>query len=114
MTFEDFQKFGSQWDGPWVEQFYSRVLPRTSGVTLAGYTHGWSKIMCDYAGMAALSCPEAMELKIISAPTLEDDGRYTLNPNNKRIIWGEGHDSDLITADAIKWTLNLIERAKKQ
>ena len=114
MTFEDFQKFGSQWDGPWVEQFYSRVLPRTSGVTLAGYTHGWSKIMCDYAGMAALSCPEAMELKIISAPTLEDDGRYTLNPNNKKIIWGEGHNSDIVTADAIKWTLNLIERAKKQ
>ncbi|MBE5817838.1 MAG: hypothetical protein E7312_02145 [Clostridiales bacterium] len=114
MTFEDFQKFGSQWDGPWVEQFYSRVLPRTSGVTLAGYTHGWSKIMCDYAGAAAISIPEAMELKIIPAPTLEADGRYTLNPDNKKIIWGEGHNSDIITADAIKCTLNLIERAKNK
>ncbi|MBP3348735.1 MAG: nucleoside hydrolase [Clostridia bacterium] len=114
MTYEDFQTFGSNWDGPWVEQFYSRVLPRTSGVTLAGYTHGWSKVMCDYAGAAAISIPDSMDLTIIPAPTLEDDGRYTLNPNNKLIIWGENPDSNAITADAIKCTKALIQRAKEQ
>ena len=43
----------------------------------------------------------------------EKDGRYTLNPNNKKIIWGENPNSDIITADAIKCTLKVIENAKK-
>ena len=113
MKYEDFQLFGQQWDGPWVGQYYSRVLPRTTCVPSGKYKAGWTKVMCDYAGVAALSVPDSMDLTIINAPTLEDDGRYTLNPNNKKIIWGENPNSDLITADAIKCTLKVIENAKK-
>ena len=114
LDFEDFKKFGSAWDGPWVEQYYSRVLPQTCSVVIECYYPGWKKVMCDYAGVAALSVPDAMELTIIPAPTLTDDHKYALDSNNKKIIWGEGHVSDIITEDAIKCTQKLIERAKNK
>ena len=84
-------------------------LPRIDAMDADFAKPTWTKVMCDYMGVAALTVPDAMKLDIIPAPKLCDDRSYAIDESRRKIIWGTYPDSDAIMADATKALNNVVK-----
>lgn len=111
MTYDEFISLADCPNGTsYAGEFYSRHLPRLCASS-SEYVKGWVKIMCDFEGTAVISVPDAVDLSVISAPKLTDDGKYEIDESRRKIIWGENPNSDVIVADAAKCIKNVIINA---
>lgn len=91
-----------------LARFLKNELPRICTPDAEFDDPNWSKVMCDYMGVAAITVPDAMKLSIVPAPVLCDDTSYAIDSTRRKIIIGVDPDSDAIVADSIEALNNAV------
>ena len=81
--------------------FFRKTLARLGCETDEDLLDNWDNVMCDLAGPAVLSVPDAMELCEIPAPIFGEDRMLARDPARRRILCGTHPDSDRIAEDFV-------------
>lgn len=89
-------------------RFFRDELPRIDCRDAQFDSPDYTKVMCDYMGVAAVTIPESMEFSIIPAPVLCDDRSYAIDSTRRKILYAVNPNSDMIMEDATRALNNLV------
>lgn len=62
-------------------------------------TTAWSKVIWDVSAVAALCCPEALQIVRVPAPLVTDDGHYAFDQARRHMLYTRWLDRDRIFGD---------------